>query len=250
MNNQDMPSHISPPTSAPAIHEISTFLPGRLEFEHEIDNEAEDLVKDLEFGVVSDYGGDQIIEDENDVDVLARAKLEKEKRLGIFTGFHNPPAHAGKAPPPANGLVNGYHVNGDIKKVKMEDISNGNGEDEAEEPVQPPPFETKDSLAFKLTLLEMYFQRIDKRLETKAVIFERGLLEYKKVFSHFHRSSQSTNYNSLRCKLRKRNGLEKNENLCTGYVLLQGYNQLKIMKPFLLICSVRTRHSVCNTNKY
>ncbi|KAH9484985.1 Transcriptional adapter 2 [Psilocybe cubensis] len=179
MNNQEMPVHTSPPTSLPAIHEISTFLPGRLEFEHEIDNEAEDLVKDLEFGVVTDYGGDQIIEDENDIDVLARARLEKEKRLGIFTGYHNPPAHAGKAPPPANGMVNGHHVNGDIKKVKTEDISNG--EDEIEEPVQPPPFETKDSLAFKLTLLEMYFQRIDKRLETKAVIFERGLLEYKKM---------------------------------------------------------------------
>lgn len=186
MNNQEPPAHIAPPTSMPAVHEISTFLPGRLEFEHEVDNEAEDLVKDLEFGVVSDFGGDQIVEDENDLDVRARAKWEEEKRLGIFTGFRDLSAPAGKGPPPVNGLVNGHHLNGDIKKMKTEDINmaNGNADDEAEEPVQPPPFETKDSLAFKLTLLEMYFQRVDKRLETKAVIFERGLLEYKKVFTY------------------------------------------------------------------
>ncbi|KAG1853072.1 hypothetical protein F4604DRAFT_1933341 [Suillus subluteus] len=31
------------PTSAPGAHEIGTFLPGMLEFERELDNEAEDL---------------------------------------------------------------------------------------------------------------------------------------------------------------------------------------------------------------
>jgi transcriptional adapter 2-alpha len=46
---------------------------------------------------------------------------------------------------------------------------------------QPPPIETKESLAFKLTLLESYMQRVEKRLDSKAVMFERGLLEYKKM---------------------------------------------------------------------
>lgn len=185
MNDQEPPPPKVAPTSQPAVHEIATYLPGRLEFEHEVDNEAEDLVKDLEFGVVSDYGGDQLPEDENDLDVRARVKWEEEKRSGVFTGFRDPSLHAGKGPPPVNGSVNGYHVNGDIKKVKSEDVSmiNGNGDDEAaDEPIQPQPYETKDSIAFKLSLLEMYFQRVDKRLETKAVIFERGLLDYKKVY--------------------------------------------------------------------
>ncbi len=57
-------------------------------------------------------------------------------------------------------------------------------DEEAEEPTLPPPFETMDSLNFKLTLLEMYSQRVEKRLESKAVVFERGLLEYKKVRPH------------------------------------------------------------------
>lgn len=190
MNDQEPPAPKPPPTSLPGVHEIATFLPGRLEFEHEVDNEAEDLVKDLEFGIVSDYGGDQIVEDENDPDVRARTKWEEEKRLGFAPShptFTPPIATAGKGPPP-NGMTNGYHHNGDIKKVKSEDISmasaTGSGDEEVvEEPTQPQPFETQDSIAFKLTLLEMYFQRVDKRLETKAVIFERGLLEYKKVYS-------------------------------------------------------------------
>ncbi|KAF8895730.1 hypothetical protein CPB84DRAFT_1682235 [Gymnopilus junonius] len=184
MNDQEPPPPKVAPTSQPAVHEIATFLPGRLEFEHEVDNEAEDLVKDLEFGVVSDYGGDQLPEDENDLDVRARLKWEEEKRSGIFTGFRDPSSHAGKGPPPVNGSVNGYHINGDIKKVKSEDVSiaNSNGDDEAaDEPIQPQPYETKDSTTFKLSLLEMYFQRVDKRLETKAVIFERGLLDYRKM---------------------------------------------------------------------
>ncbi|CAA7261867.1 unnamed protein product [Cyclocybe aegerita] len=185
MNNQEPPPPKPAPTSLPGIHEIATFLPGRLEFEHEIDNEAEDLVKDLEFGVVYDYGGDQIVEDENDLDVKARVKWEEDKRLGLLPGQRSGSIPAGKGPM-INGAVNGYHVNGEVKKLKSEDItmSNGSGSNEddgSDEPTQPQPYETKDSITFKLTLLEMYFQRVEKRLETKALIFERGLLDYKKM---------------------------------------------------------------------
>jgi transcriptional adapter 2-alpha len=198
MNAMEPPLAKVAPTSAPGVHEIATFLPGRLEFEHELDNDAEDLVKDIEFGVCLDYGGDQIIEDEDDLDVRARLKWEEER--------HHPPAKAtksgkGKSLPsgkgPSMGLVNGktngYHGNGDNVKLesqtKAEDAAmvNGTGtqEDEVEEVTQPPPFETKESLTFKLTLFEMYSQRVDKRLENKSIMFNRGLLEYKKVCSMF-----------------------------------------------------------------
>ncbi|KNZ82209.1 Transcriptional adapter 2 [Termitomyces sp. J132] len=100
MNAMAPPPPKVAPTSAPGNHEIATFLPGRLEFEHELDNDAEDLVKDLEY---------------------------------------------------------------------------------VEEPTQPPPYETEESLKFKLTLMETYMQRVEKRLEGKALIFNRGLLEYKKM---------------------------------------------------------------------
>jgi len=171
MNNHEPPPQKSAPTSMPGIHEITGFLPGRLEFEHELDNEAEDLVKDLEFGYVSDFGGEEMVEDENDPDVKARQKWEEDKRLGILPG-----QRAGSLPV----VVNGYHANGDMKKLKSEDAS-VNADEDADEPTQPQPYETQDSIIFKLTLLESYFQRVDKRHEVKALIFERGLLDYKKV---------------------------------------------------------------------
>lgn len=187
MRNAAQPAPKVAPTSAPGVHEVATFLPGRLEFEHELDNEAEELVKDLEFGICLAYGGDQIIEDENDGDVKARAQMLEERKLSEETmSMSQPPTNG------ANGYVNGYgSVNGDTSRphsvVKSEEPSNSDqqttGEDDpnSEEPMQPPPFETEDSLAFKLTMIEMYNQRVAKRHEAKAVMFERGLLEYKKV---------------------------------------------------------------------
>lgn len=178
------------PTSAPGIHEIATFLPGRLEFEHELDNDAEDLVKDLEFGICMAYGGDQIPEDEEDADVKARIKWKEEHQLAAGNGVSGrgkklPGKGFLKGPKTINGKTNGYHGNGNSHIVKQEskDIANGttSQDEEAEEPTQPPPYETEESLKFKLTLMEMYMQRVEKRLEGKALIFNRGLLEYKKV---------------------------------------------------------------------
>ncbi|KAK2464163.1 hypothetical protein APHAL10511_003620 [Amanita phalloides] len=172
------------PTSTPAIHEIAGFLPGRLEFEHELDNEAEDLVKDLEFGVCLEYGGDQIIEDPDDPDVRARLKWEEERKGGTAR------AHSTKSLP--NGTVNGINghhrtkSNGSVDRAQTEDVAMSNGntsaeEDNGDEVTQPPPFETQDSVAFKLTLLEMYSQRVEKRMEAKGLMFNRGLIEYKKM---------------------------------------------------------------------
>ncbi|KAG6900731.1 hypothetical protein C0993_003757 [Termitomyces sp. T159_Od127] len=180
------------PTSAPGIHEIATFLPGRLEFEHELDNDAEDLVKDLEFGVCLAYGGDQIPEDEEDADVKARIKWKEEHQLAVGNGVSgrgkkSPGKGFLKGPKTINGKTNGYHGNGNSHIIKQEpkvaDIANGttSQDEEAEELTQPPPYETEESLKFKLTLMEMYMQRIEKRLEGKAFIFNRGLLEYKKM---------------------------------------------------------------------
>lgn len=187
MNNAAPPAPKVAPTSAPGVHEVATFLPGRLEFEHELDNEAEELVKDLEFGICLAYGGDQIIEDENDVDVKARAQmLEERKASDESRSISQPPTNG------VNGYVNGYgSVNGDTSRphsvVKSEEPGSTDqqttGEDDpnSEEPTQPPPYETEDSLTFKLTMIEMYNQRVAKRHEAKAIMFERGLLEYKKV---------------------------------------------------------------------
>lgn len=187
MNAAVPPPPKSAPASTPAIHEIAGFLPGRLEFEHELDNEAEDLVKDLEFGVCLEYGGDEIIEDPEDPDVRARVKWEEERKSGTTTVYSNTILPNGTL----NG-VNGHHRTKSLSgsdrapSSKSEDVAMANGstsadEDNADEITQPQPLETQNSLAFKLTLLEMYSQRVEKRVEAKALMLNRGLVEYKKV---------------------------------------------------------------------
>ncbi|PAV18449.1 transcriptional adapter 2 [Pyrrhoderma noxium] len=215
---------VQPPTSAPGVHDIATFLPGRLEFEHELDNEAEDLVKDLEFGVILEYGGDKIPIDEEDVDVVARAKLEEERRrikekkasalanAGILgSGSVSMIGPDGRelstdSTDVMTSLMSGYDIangNAEVRREKMvkeeeqakargqkigreknstkDKEKEKEGEADTDEPVLPPPYETRDSINFKLSLLEMYNHRVEKRLENKAVMFDRGLTEYKKM---------------------------------------------------------------------
>ncbi|KAI1795521.1 hypothetical protein LXA43DRAFT_1090692 [Ganoderma leucocontextum] len=182
MTTSAPPPHKVAPVSAPGVHEVATFLPGRLEFEHELDNEAEDIVKDLEFGICLEWGGDQIPEDENDQDVKARAKWTEEMKAAmqakdIFSGKRLPNGLI-------NGVVNGYHSNGDTPRRDLSSKPDDKKDDEADdgdEQTQPPPYETQESLAFKLALLESYYQRVEKRHEAKSVMFDRGLLNYKQI---------------------------------------------------------------------
>lgn len=252
MNAMAPPPPKVAPTSAPGIHEIATFLPGRLEFEHELDNDAEDLVKDLEFGVCLEYGGDQIIEDEEDQDVRARQKWLEERQNP--PEFLPPGRGKGKALPVGkgptmgfvNGKTNGHNGHGSIVKQennsKSDDTVMVNGtssqEDDAiEEPTQPPPIETPESLKFKLTLMEMYTQRVEKRQEGKSIIFNRGLLEYKKV-RLFCLAYSNKAYRLPRCKPLKRSVHAKRETFFTACVLFHGYRLPQTTRHFLLIFSV------------
>lgn len=196
MNTTAPPAPKVPPTSAPGVHEVATFLPGRLEFEHELDNDAEDLVKDLEFGISLAYGGDQIPEDENEI--LELAKAQEDRRNGIETK----PVPNGVV---ANGRGN-HQPNGDtpIKShnAKTEDDKEEDGEEE--ENMEPPPIETDDSIAFKLSLLDSYTNRVEKRLENKAFMFDRGLLEYKKVGCYDTALVAIDQTDTFRYKLRRR----------------------------------------------
>ncbi|KAG1805847.1 uncharacterized protein BJ212DRAFT_1449524 [Suillus subaureus] len=126
------PPHELAPTSAPGAHEIATFLPGRLEFEHELDNEAKDLERS---GIY-----------ENDADVRAWAQTLEERKL---------------SQPPVNGVSGIVNWNGYLPM-------NSDSRVKSEEP-------------FKLTLMGMHNQRLDKRREAKVIMYERGLLDYKKM---------------------------------------------------------------------
>ena len=190
------------PTSAPGVHEVATFLPGRLEFEHEVDNEAEDLIKNLEFGLCMEWGGDSILEDEDDHDYKTRMRWQEEQKEKEHeqdpafvgqNGFVNGLIHSngiGVAMNGINGAANGHiRKEKEVKKEKdtpAPDDGGDGAEEESEENMPPIPFETEASLEFKLTLIEMYMQRLSKRREAKTLMFDRGLLEYKKVCKSSH----------------------------------------------------------------
>ncbi|CCA74732.1 related to ADA2-General transcriptional adaptor or co-activator [Serendipita indica DSM 11827] len=144
--------------SGPTSHEIAGFMPGRLEFEHELDNEAEDLVKDLEFGIVRAYGGDEQIQDPADAAKLAAAVEARREAANVLS----------RATP------NGHMHSSPASDVKDEDLKD-------ELPQIPDAVETKESIETKLALLRAYSARIDKRLQAKTLIFQRGLLEFRKM---------------------------------------------------------------------
>ncbi|KZV73525.1 SWIRM-domain-containing protein [Peniophora sp. CONT] len=192
------------PTSAPGIHEIATYLPGRLEFEIEPDNEAEELIKDLMFGLVMQWGGDGLKEDEKDRDVIKRVKWIEERKAALERMQSQqppqPPALFGFEANANGGMVNGFHLsnggsadrkNGfdkrgndrkEKREKKKEDEDEGEEDEEDNEDNLPPiPHETEESIRFKLTIIDMYLQRVERREQGKALMFQRGLLEYKKM---------------------------------------------------------------------
>ncbi|KAF8597502.1 hypothetical protein BDV93DRAFT_452687, partial [Ceratobasidium sp. AG-I] len=138
------PGPTQPFVSGPTNHEVGGFMPGRREFEHEAENDAEDLVKDLEFGIVLEFGGDEQPDDE-------------EK-----------PGEEGGA----------MDVDVDAKAENDADKQDEDGEDE---PQVPPVVESNDSLQLKLALLDMYNERLDARIESKAIALERGLTDHKRM---------------------------------------------------------------------
>ena len=99
-------------------------MPGRLEFETEYENEAETLIKDMEFGKVRQFGGDL---QPAGADVVVDVKAE-----------------GGEADP---------------------------GE------------ESDGELDLKLSVMQIFNERYDRRVAAKDLIFDRGLVHYKTVRS-------------------------------------------------------------------
>lgn len=127
-------------------------MPARLEFEHEFENEAEVLIKDLEFGKVLQFGGQD--------------------------------QPASLVPPPGKNQLGGITLRegeeGDLieeerseskPETNQEDGGGGLGGDE----------EPEAELDLKMSVLEMFNEKYDKRMQAKDLIFDRGLINYKTV---------------------------------------------------------------------
>jgi transcriptional adapter 2-alpha len=145
----DLANAVSKPhtilTSAPTNHEIQGYMPGRLDFETEVENEAEDAVKDMDFGLVMEYGGADQPE---------------------------------PGPPPTPALD---HEPGSSESRKDGDGGDAESNDTTLVGTLPDPIETADSTMLKLSMLGIYYEKLDRRQEAKSFVFDRGMLDYKKV---------------------------------------------------------------------
>ncbi|KAK8861484.1 hypothetical protein IAR55_002305 [Kwoniella newhampshirensis] len=187
------PTNAAPLVSAPTNHEVAGFMPGRLEFEHEVDNEAEMAVKDMEFGLVWKYGGDEQPEatvtqppdddDEDDEDEDDEEGDEAKKTNGGGLKVEQPEDVKVKLKTepldeddqPETSTSQSRHPSSSPKNSKKD---KGKGKAKA---IPQPDIEDEDELEVKLAMLDIYFSKLDKREDAKEILFDRGLTEHKKI---------------------------------------------------------------------
>lgn len=157
---------IAPLVSAPTNHEVGGFMPGRLEFEHELENDAELAVKDMEFGLVFKFGGDE----------QPQAKITRPVEEDEEEEEDDDEEDEDDVKPKTED---------DVKKEPSEDddASSSGKKRKREKAVVDPgvDVEDEDELEIKLAMLDIYFKKLDKREEVKDLIFERALTEHKRV---------------------------------------------------------------------
>ncbi|TNY22224.1 hypothetical protein DMC30DRAFT_161034 [Rhodotorula diobovata] len=158
---QSRPIPLPPPkplASAPTCHEIAGYMPGRLEFEHEYENDAEVLIKDLEFGKVYHFGGDS----QPAAPPAPAASGADEGGAAVAEGAGEQDGAGGEG-----AGADGARGDGADKEEKPLP----EGEQEGDEP--------EPELELKLAILDMFNERYDKRMASKELIFDRGLINYK-----------------------------------------------------------------------
>jgi transcriptional adapter 2-alpha len=176
--------------SAPTNHEVAGYMPGRLEFEHEVDNDAEVVIKDMEFGLVYAYGGDEQPE----------APTKGDKPMVVS----DKPVTSSKALPSSTKPLEGEKGKPGSGDVEMKDVSAAETKEEPEqataaattvkpdaeesdgeqeEAVLHPGMHIEDAedLELKLAALEIYYEKLAHRQEVKDFIFDRALMDYKRV---------------------------------------------------------------------
>jgi transcriptional adapter 2-alpha len=157
-------------TSAPTNHEILGFMPGRLEFDTEVENDAEDMIKDLEFGLVMQWGGAD--QPEAPPPPIDNDNADGDGEEDEETGRENLPIQKNnrRSQPLSQ------------KRPRIEPVHSPPADPE---PSPTNPFtdqmESPESVALKVSLIEVYNEKVDKREEAKTFVFDHGFLEFKKV---------------------------------------------------------------------
>ncbi|PWN52813.1 hypothetical protein IE53DRAFT_311390 [Violaceomyces palustris] len=240
------PKSVKPLVSAPTNHsELAGFMPGRLEFEHEYEQEAEHLIKDMEFGKVYEYGG-------------AGMPSEWEALGGQgATQGHQRMEASGRGGPTSKKATQGEKKEGgeaeQDEEGETQDTSNADAttasqadadkdkDNSADGDDRAPDWdEDPQDLRLKMTVLEMYNERLDRRARRKEFIFERNLVDYKRNLAaerrrpkeerellartkHFAQMQTALDYEDFL------NGLCHEEALTRAAAQLQGYRRMGIL---------------------
>jgi transcriptional adapter 2-alpha len=254
--------------SAPQNHEVAGFMPGRLEFDHEVENEAEVVIKDMDFGLIHSFGGDEMREgpppaggrdgignepeeeDAGEAQTASRPQQQSAKTVAGSMGSKTSGKGAGSKKPagdtdtqkeddrkdamdvdddddedekPLAHLIDAANHEisreGTVKRNDHEQEQDQAKRDEAEKtPTVSFEMEDPEDLELKLTVLEVYYSRLAKRQQVKDFIFDRGLMDYKKVSwydRHFECCLTSTLAILQSLPLWKRNEARKKPDLST-----------------------------------
>lgn len=173
--------------SAPTNHEVAGYMPGRLEFEHEVDNDAEVVIKDMEFGLVYAYGGDEQPEAPTKADKPA-VVMDKPVVSSKALPSSSKPSEGEKGKPASVDDVEMKDVSDDSKKdeaAETQETAKAEAEesDGEQDPALQPGMHVEDEedLELKLAALEIYYEKLQHRQEVKDFIFDRALMDYKRV---------------------------------------------------------------------
>lgn len=172
------PKSAKPLVSAPTNHsELVGFMPGRLEFEHEYEQEAEHLIKDIEFGRVYEFGGADMPSEWEALGSKAtqgHARMEASGRGGPTSKKATQNAEDDKETN-ADEEADDQQSAADAKEKDKDKDKDAEPEDK--------PFdwdEDPTDLHLKLTVIDMYNERLDRRLRRKHFMFERNLVDYRR----------------------------------------------------------------------
>ncbi|EST08454.1 SWIRM domain protein [Kalmanozyma brasiliensis GHG001] len=171
------PKSAKPLVSAPTNHsELSGFMPGRLEFEHEYEQDAEHLIKDIEFGRVYEFGGADM---PSEWEALGSKATQGHARMEA-SGRGGPTSKKATQNSDDDKEANADEEADDQSAADAKDKDKDKDKDAEPE---DKPFdwdEDPTDLHLKLTVIDMYNERLDRRLRRKHFIFERNLIDYRR----------------------------------------------------------------------
>lgn len=164
-------------------------MPGRLEFEHEVDNDAEVVIKDMEFGLVYAYGGDEQPEAPTKGDKPAVVSDKPVTSSKALPSSSTKPSEGEKGKPGSGDVeMKDASATEDKEETKeteaavKPDGEESDGDQENETVLHPGMHvEDEEDLELKLAALEIYYEKLAHRQEVKDFIFDRALMDYKRV---------------------------------------------------------------------